>query len=38
VGLPGWLRVTAGTSDETTAFLRAVDAALDARDTRNEGS
>ncbi|HEU4349968.1 MAG TPA: histidinol-phosphate transaminase [Actinoplanes sp.] len=24
VGLPGWLRVTAGTPDETTAFLAAV--------------
>jgi histidinol-phosphate aminotransferase len=25
VGLPGWLRVTAGTHDEVTAFLTAVD-------------
>jgi histidinol-phosphate aminotransferase len=25
VGLPGWLRVTAGTPDETTAFLSAVE-------------
>jgi histidinol-phosphate aminotransferase len=24
VGLPGWLRVTAGTEDETTAFLEAL--------------
>jgi histidinol-phosphate aminotransferase len=24
VGLPGWLRVTAGTPDETTAFLEAL--------------
>ena len=24
VGLPGWLRVTAGTEDETTAFLNAM--------------
>jgi histidinol-phosphate aminotransferase len=25
VGLPGWLRVTAGTPEETTAFLRALE-------------
>jgi histidinol-phosphate aminotransferase len=25
VGLPGWLRVTAGTSAETSAFLAALD-------------
>jgi histidinol-phosphate aminotransferase len=24
VGLPGWLRVTAGTPDETSAFLEAL--------------
>ena len=24
VGLPGWLRVTAGTEDETSAFLDAL--------------
>ena len=24
VGIPGWLRVTAGTPDETDAFLRAM--------------
>jgi histidinol-phosphate aminotransferase len=24
VGLPGWLRVTAGTEDEVTAFLDAM--------------
>jgi len=29
VGLPGWLRVTAGTPAETDAFLLALDAALD---------
>ncbi|RKS84263.1 histidinol-phosphate aminotransferase [Motilibacter peucedani] len=29
VGLPGWLRVTAGTAEETTAFLDALEAALD---------
>ncbi|RZS82890.1 histidinol phosphate aminotransferase [Motilibacter rhizosphaerae] len=29
VGLPGWLRVTAGTTDETTTFLDALAAALD---------
>ncbi len=29
VGLPGWLRVTAGTPEETDAFLRALDTALD---------
>lgn len=29
VGLPGWLRVTAGTTEETTAFLDALRAALD---------
>ena len=28
VGLPGWLRVTAGTEDETTAFLDALRAGL----------
>jgi histidinol-phosphate aminotransferase len=27
VGLPGWLRVTAGTPDETSAFLKAVEGA-----------
>jgi histidinol-phosphate aminotransferase len=26
VGLPGWLRVTAGTPEETTAFLAALQA------------
>ena len=25
VGLPGWLRVTAGTADETDAFLAAME-------------
>jgi histidinol-phosphate aminotransferase len=29
VGLPGWLRVTAGTPEETTAFLTALDRSLD---------
>ena len=29
VGLPGWLRVTAGTEAETTAFLDALAGALD---------
>jgi histidinol-phosphate aminotransferase len=29
VGLPGWLRVTAGTPGETDAFLSALDAALE---------
>ena len=28
VGIPGWLRVTAGTEDETTAFLEALRAGL----------
>jgi histidinol-phosphate aminotransferase len=28
VGLPGWLRVTAGTPAETDAFLHALDAAV----------
>lgn len=28
VGLPGWLRVTAGTPEETTAFLAALDRSL----------
>lgn len=28
VGLPGWLRVTAGTAPETTAFLSAIEAVL----------
>jgi histidinol-phosphate aminotransferase len=28
VGLPGWLRVTAGTPDETDAFLTALDRSL----------
>jgi len=28
VGVPGWLRVTAGTEDETTAFLEALRAGL----------
>jgi histidinol-phosphate aminotransferase len=31
VGLPGWLRVTAGTPSETDAFLAAVDAVRDLR-------
>ncbi|MEI8082557.1 MAG: aminotransferase class I/II-fold pyridoxal phosphate-dependent enzyme, partial [Actinomycetes bacterium] len=29
VGLPGWLRVTAGTEAETTAFLTALSDVLD---------
>jgi len=29
VGLAGWLRVTAGTEVETTAFLTALSAVLD---------
>jgi histidinol-phosphate aminotransferase len=28
VGLPGWLRVTAGTEPETTAFLSAAEEIL----------
>jgi histidinol-phosphate aminotransferase len=28
VGLPGWLRVTAGTTEETDAFLTALDEVL----------
>jgi histidinol-phosphate aminotransferase len=28
VGLPGWLRVTAGTAEETTAFLTALEAVV----------
>ena len=28
VGLPGWLRVTAGTSAETSAFLNAIEEIL----------
>jgi histidinol-phosphate aminotransferase len=28
VGVPGWLRVTAGTEEETTAFLEALRAGL----------
>ena len=28
VGLPGWLRVTAGTPDETSAFLNALEELL----------
>jgi histidinol-phosphate aminotransferase len=31
VGLTGWLRVTAGTEDETSAFLDALDDVLEAR-------
>jgi histidinol-phosphate aminotransferase len=36
VGLPGWLRVTAGTPEETDAFLSAIDAA-DSAGQRSEG-
>jgi histidinol-phosphate aminotransferase len=32
VGLAGWLRVTAGTEDETTAFLEALRAGLETVD------
>ncbi|MGH8895317.1 MAG: aminotransferase class I/II-fold pyridoxal phosphate-dependent enzyme, partial [Actinomycetes bacterium] len=32
VGLPGWLRVTAGTEEETTAFLDALRAGLATAD------
>ena len=34
VGLPGWLRVTAGTEAETTAFLTAAEEILTAGDIR----
>jgi len=31
VGLAGWLRVTAGTPEETSAFLEALDAVLEEK-------
>jgi histidinol-phosphate aminotransferase len=34
VGLPGWLRVTAGTAEETTAFLTALAAVVAEHDGR----
>jgi len=37
VGLAGWLRVSAGTEDEVTAFLAAVDR-LDVRPERRAGA
>ncbi len=36
VGLPGWLRVTAGTESEVSAFLAAVDAVLPQAALREE--
>ncbi|HEX2419727.1 MAG TPA: histidinol-phosphate transaminase [Micromonosporaceae bacterium] len=37
VGLPGWLRVTAGTPDETTAFLDAIAAVVQDRTGMEQG-
>ena len=34
VGLPGYLRVTAGTPDETTAFLTALEKSIDRQEQR----
>lgn len=37
VGIAGWLRVSAGTEPETTAFLEAIRASVDHDRTRREG-
>ncbi|GAA3775809.1 histidinol-phosphate transaminase [Plantactinospora mayteni] len=36
VGLPGWLRVTAGTPQETDAFLTAIEAAIESVPTGSD--
>jgi len=38
VGLPGWLRVTAGTTEETTAFLEALTGILSTNESHDQES